>query len=163
MNDENKRITIWVVQFPITLNIKENLENILSNLSTAEPDDLLIFPEGSLSGYDEGPSFLNDIDLSFLSDSMKILQEYVIQRGLHVIFGTCLNMDDQWYSAGVYFGPQGEIFIYKKVNLATSERGYFTAGSGLPVLKSNYKMQKLSVPFNYAGRFASLNNGNILH
>ena len=41
----------------------------------------------------------------------------------------------KWYNAGLYYGPGEETFVYHKVNLATSERGHFAAGSQLPILE----------------------------
>ena len=42
-----------------------------------------------------------------------------------------------WYNMGVFINFQGEMCRYKKINLATSERGHFSAGSELPVYELN--------------------------
>lgn len=135
MKNDNTKISVIVSQFPIKLNIKENLKNILVVLSNAKPDDLIIFPEGSLSGYDEDPTFTNEINLTELSDSLKFLQDYILKRHLHIIFGTCLKENGKWYNAGIYYGTNSKNHIYRKINLATSERGYFTEGSDLSVFE----------------------------
>ena len=135
MKNVDKKISVVVSQFPIKLNIKKNLKNILNVLSMANSDELIIFPEGSLSGYDEDPTFVKEINLSQLSDSLEYLQEYILKRHLHIIFGTCLKENGKWYNAGIYYGAEGENHIYRKINLATSEREYFTAGSDLSVFK----------------------------
>jgi len=54
--------------------------------------------------------------------------------GVHLIAGACVKIDGLWRNASFYMGPQGELWRYDKVNLATSERGDFTPGDNLPVV-----------------------------
>jgi predicted amidohydrolase len=135
MNTDITRISVLVAQFPITLEIEENLVAITSTLARAEPDDLVIFPEGALSGYVEDPAFLQNIDTTLLAESMHILKDRVARRRVHLIFGSCVYEAGRWYNAGLYYGPNKEMFVYHKVNLATSERGHFAAGSQLPTVE----------------------------
>jgi len=128
-------ISALVAQFPVTLDIQQNLETILSVILCAEPGDLIVLPEGALSGYAEDPSFLDSINTIFLTESLYRLQMEVMQRQLHLIFGSCLQENRDWYNAGIYYGPKGETFVYRKINLATNERGHFAAGSELPILE----------------------------
>ncbi|MCP4538596.1 MAG: carbon-nitrogen hydrolase family protein [Chloroflexi bacterium] len=123
-----------VAQFPITLDIKQNLSAIISALAGAEPDDLVILPEGALSGYSQDSAFLHDVDLTLLAESMHAIKAEVARRRVHLIFGSCVYEADKWYNAAIYYGPDEEMFVYHKVNLATSERGHFAAGSQLPTL-----------------------------
>ena len=133
----NNNISTLVAQFPVTLDIQHNLDVILSVLSKAKPHTLAIFPEGALSGYTGDKGFLNEIDRQKLSIAMRKLREFAVQFDIHLIFGSCLLENEKWYNAGIYFGPQREQFVYRKVNLATSERNVFTAGSDLSLLKLN--------------------------
>ena len=135
MKAKSKKISVLVAQFPITLNIQQNLKAILSIISCAEQGDLIVLPEGSLSGYAENPSFLHNINTATLTESLHQLQAEVMRRQPHIIFGSCLQENNSWYNAGIYYGPQGETFKYRKINLANSERGHFTAGSQLPILE----------------------------
>ncbi len=128
-------ISAHVVQFPITLDIEENLSAILSALARAERDDLLVLPEGALSGYAEDPAFLHDIDTTLLAKSMQALRAEVARQQVHLIFGSCVYEAGKWYNAGLYYGPGKETFVYHKINLAISERGHFAAGSQLPILE----------------------------
>jgi predicted amidohydrolase len=134
MNTDASHISVLVAQFPITLDIERNLRAIISALARAEPGDLVILPEGALSGYDQDSAFLHGIDLALLVESMHALRAEVAQRRVHLIFGSCVYEADRWYNAGIYYGPDEETFVYHKVNLATSERGHFTAGSQLPTV-----------------------------
>jgi len=54
-------LPIVAVQFPISLDIGKNLETILSVISTSKENELFVFPEGALSGYDVDPAFLEKL------------------------------------------------------------------------------------------------------
>jgi len=127
-------ISALVAQFPITLDIGENLDVVLSVLARAEQDDLVVLPEGALSGYAQDPAFLRGIDVALLGDSLRALRDEAARRQVHLIFGSCVREAAEWYNAGLYYGSD-KAFVYHKVNLATSERGHFTAGSQLPVIE----------------------------
>ena len=131
----DNHISTLVAQFPVTLDIQHNLNTILSVIAAAKPHTLAIFPEGALSGYTQDKDFPSKIDRQHLATAMGTLREFATQSDIHLIFGTCLPENGQWYNAGIYYGPQHEQFIYRKVNLATSERSLFTAGSDLSPLK----------------------------
>ncbi len=133
MTTHSRYLTALVAQFPITLDIQANCAAITALLDHAQPHDLVVLPEGALSGYDENPAFLTQIDHAQLSDSLAYLRAEVDARRIHLFFGSCLPEANQWFNAGLYYGPGGAEFVYHKVNLATAERGHFTAGATLPV------------------------------
>ena len=135
MNPNAIHVSALVAQFSVTLDIKHNLSAIISALAHAEQGDLVILPEGALSGYAQDPTFLHGIDVALLTESMRALRVKVAQRRVHLIFGSCVYKAGKWYNAGLYYGPNREAFVYHKVNLATSERGYFAAGSRLPTVE----------------------------
>ena len=122
-----------VAQFPITLDIKHNLNVILSSLQS----------EGRRSdcstrrravGLRRRCKVFDRIDISQLQTSLQTLRELVTQE-TSIVFGSCLHEDSKWFNAGIYYSPHKE-FIYRKVNLATSERGRFIAGSNLGIIET---------------------------
>ncbi len=128
-------IEALVGQFPVALGVEENVDLIREVLARALPEDLIVLPEGALSGYEEDPAFLSKVDPAAVEEGLRILGEEAANRKLHLFFGSCLLEGGRWYNAGFYRGPRGEEFVYRKVNLANKERGYFAAGSQLPVLE----------------------------
>ena len=120
-------------QFPVSLEVEENLDSIQGVMTSALPEDLVVLPEGALSGYEEDPAFLSGIDPETVEEGLRILGEEATNRRLHLFFGSCVLEGGLWYNAGLYRGPGGEQFVYRKVNLANKERGHFAAGSELPV------------------------------
>lgn len=98
-------------------------------------DDLVVLPEGALSGYSDDMSILKNINLDLLQKGLDRLKQEVINRKIHLIFGSCIYEQQAWQNSAICYSYNNEDFIYKKVNLATNERGVFEAGNQLPVLK----------------------------
>jgi predicted amidohydrolase len=128
-------LSVLIGQFPIKHDINENLRNIYFILEKSEKDDLIVLPEGALSGYSDDISFLQDIDVNQLNCSMEELKREVINRKVHLIYGTCIYENGSWFNAGVCYSYTGEEFIYRKINLAVHEREYFKPGNDLKVCK----------------------------
>src|SRR5437879_6794018 len=126
------KISVAVGQFPISFAITENVQYILSMLEQVEPNDLLVLPEGAISGYNEDSRFLELIDRRLLADAIERIAEVVKRKQVHLIAGSCLQEEGARYNAGLYFSPRGVRAHYRKVNLATGERGHLDPRAGLP-------------------------------
>ena len=129
------KILCTAAQFPVTLSVKENLTYIFGILASAAPGGMVVFPEGSVSGYDTDPSFLKAIDTEAVQSGLEKIGALAVRRKLLVWVGTCYLENKRWYNTAWGFAPDGKKYIYKKVNLATSERQAFTAGNALPVFR----------------------------
>ena len=55
-------ISILGAQFPVSFDVQDNLNQILSILKNSKEQDLVVFPEGCISGYDTNLSFLEKVD-----------------------------------------------------------------------------------------------------
>jgi predicted amidohydrolase len=77
-------VSILVGQFPISFDIEENLNNIVGILEKTEIDDLVVLPEGALSGYADDTSFLENINLETLQQGLDRLKQEVINRKIHL-------------------------------------------------------------------------------
>lgn len=128
-------VSILVGQFPISFDIKENINSIVTILEKSEMDDLVVMPEGALSGYSDDIYFLENINLELLQQGLDRLKQEVINRKIHLIFGSCIYEQQAWHNSAICYSYNNQDFIYKKVNLATHERGVFEAGNQLPVHK----------------------------
>ncbi len=131
------RLHTIIAQFPVAMTVDENLTQVLAIVRQCSPGSLVVLPEGALSGYSDDLSFLDHLDLGELAQSLQVLQEAVVQQGIHLFVGSCLRPDGQWRNAALYFSPQGHRLPYYKVNLATHERGRFAAGSALCIMRLN--------------------------
>ncbi len=131
------KINAVIAQFPVTLSIPHNLETIETVLTQARAGDLVVFPEGSVSGYATDTSFLKEINQTKLVAGLNHLQKEAVRRQINLWVGACIQNDENWYNAAYGFTPDGKTHIYQKINLAHHERGSFTAGSHLPVFELN--------------------------
>lgn len=126
-------LSALVAQFPISLSIQQNLATMLSILEQTQHGDLVVFPEGALSGYAHDLSFLDRIDLQELEAARRRLQLEAKQRDLYLWVGAVMPEAESWFNLAYGFTPQGEVHRYQKINLAHHERGIITPGNDLPV------------------------------
>ena len=56
-------------------------------------------------------------------------------RQIHLWVGTYIQDGSQWFNAAFGFTPSGGAHQYRKINLATHERGTISPGSDLPVFE----------------------------
>lgn len=129
--------TALIAQFPVSPSIQRNLEIIDSVLEQTHAGDLVLFPEGSISGYSPDASFLKQIDHAELAKAMEHLQVEARKREINVWAGACVNLDNRWFNAAYGFSPDGKIHVYHKINLANRERGIFSTGNSLPIFELN--------------------------
>lgn len=163
------KISIIVGQFPITLNIKENLNQIKLLLDKSEKDDLIVLPEGALSGYSDDITFLEGINIMELKNAMISLKEDVIRRNIHLIFGSFIFEEGNWYNAAICYSYNNSDFTYKKLNLAFHERGVIKPGNRLEVysLKIGDKNVNIGIQlcreirFTEQWRWLAVNNADI--
>jgi predicted amidohydrolase len=61
-------LTTVVAQFPTSFSIQSNLDAMLTALERTQSGDLVVFPEGSVSGYSDDLSFLAEVDQQQLNE-----------------------------------------------------------------------------------------------
>jgi predicted amidohydrolase len=138
-------VNILLGQVPVSWRIVDNLTTVRSVLEQANAQDLVVLPEGMVSGYDDQLSGLSALDPGVVGDALVAIAQMVSERGVHLFCGTLLFEDGAWFNAAVYFSPEGERQIYRKVNLATHERPHLVAGSQLPVFNLTFEKELVSV------------------
>lgn len=126
-------VNVLAGQVPITWNILDNVTSVRSVLELANFEDLVVLPEGTISGYDEQLTGLDTLNPEEVIEAIDAIAEMVRERKVHLFCGSLLPDGGSWSNASIYFSPTGGRQIYRKVNLATSERGKLLAGSSLPL------------------------------
>jgi predicted amidohydrolase len=139
------KLTAIIAQFPVTLSIQHNLEFIDAVLEQTKIGDLVIFPEGAVSGYSTDTTFLQQINHDELTAGLDHIQEEAEQRKINVWVGACIKMDGNWFNTAQGFSSTGEIHMYRKINLATHERGVFSTGNHLPIFELNTQEGRIKV------------------
>jgi predicted amidohydrolase len=138
-------LTAIVAQFPVTLSIQSNLEIIDSVIEQTNIGDWVIFPEGSVSGYSTDTTFLKQINHNELVASLEHIRKAAEWKKINIWVGACINIDGKWFNTAYGFSSNGESQIYRKINLATHERGIFSTGNALPVFELKTAEGKIKV------------------
>ncbi|UCC20066.1 MAG: carbon-nitrogen hydrolase family protein [Promethearchaeota archaeon] len=138
-------LSIFVAQFPVSFVVQDNLDIIMEILKNVKQYDLVVFPEGCISGYDTNTSFLEKIDITTVNDGLTLLRSEAIKRKIHLWVGSCLFENERWFNAALGFTPKGKINRYNKINLATHERDVFAFGSSLEPIPMNFNGQVVNI------------------
>jgi predicted amidohydrolase len=128
-------ISVTAAQVAVTWDVEQNLASIAPVLDDARPDEVVVFPEGALSGYGADLAPLGNLDPSLLACAIEDVAELARERAVHVFCGSLIHEDGAWWNAALYFSPSGRRWTYKKINLAMNERGLLAAGDDLPTLE----------------------------
>lgn len=126
---------VVIGQVPVGWDPAQNTRRVISFLrEECAPGCLAVLPEAALSGYDDELSGLPALDAAALGEAQAAVGVAAAGLGVHVLVGSLLPVAGGWSNAALYFGPAGERWTYRKVNLATHERGRLVAGAELPLL-----------------------------
>jgi predicted amidohydrolase len=125
---------VAAIQFPVLMDVAANLQHLEAAVGSLPPGTFAVAPEGALSGYLPEPGMVRRLSAGVIQDAIQRAHELVRDAGIHLIVGACVEAEGTWRNASFYLGPRGERWRYDKINLATSERGDFSAGDDLPVL-----------------------------
>ena len=129
-------LRVVVGQLEISWDPARNSERVVSFLrAETRPGCLVVLPEAALSGYDDELSGLDRLDVPALTAGLTAVAGAASELGVHVLCGSLLPEPAGWSNAAIYVGPAGERWTYRKVNLATHERGRLTSGASLPLLR----------------------------
>ena len=127
-------MSVAVAQIPVCWSVEANLNTILATVAAVEAGTVLVLPEAALSGYDGELSGLDDLSPDEVLNACSVLSDAVHHAGAHLFCGTLLSEAGRWWNAAIYFPPNGDPWIYRKLNLALHERGKLAAGSELPTV-----------------------------
>lgn len=128
------QMPILIAQVPVVWDVATNLATVRDVLTEARPEDVVVLPEGMLSGYGDDLSPLAAVDPAEVADAVGYVARSAEQKRVHVFCGSLLPTDDGWYNAGLFFPAQGGHRVYRKINLATNERGRLRPGDHLPTI-----------------------------
>jgi len=144
-----RTLGVVLAQVPITFDVEENVASVRNALSHAAPGDVVLTPEGSVSGYpargDEDAWMLDRIDAAAVDAAVDSLAAAARDAGAHLLVGACLPEPAGIANAAFLLGADGRRFAYRKANLADVERGRFVAGDELTPLSIAAPWGEMSV------------------
>ncbi len=140
-------LQVVIGQLEIGWDPSRNTQRVISFLrAEARPGCLAVLPEAALSGYDDQLSGLDRLDAGDLAAGLTAVASAAREHDVHVLCGSLLPEPGGWCNAAIYFGPAGERWIYRKVNLATHERGRLVPGASLPLLRPKVNRRQVVSP-----------------
>ncbi|BAL91142.1 putative carbon-nitrogen hydrolase [Actinoplanes missouriensis 431] len=126
-------MTFVVAQVPVSWDVEANLSTVREIVGAAHTGDVVVLPEGMLSGYGEDLSDLDHLCPAVVLDAVAEVERLARSSGAHVFCGSLLPVEGGgWCNAGLIVAPDGGHRVYQKINLAMNERGVLMAGSSLP-------------------------------
>jgi predicted amidohydrolase len=136
-------------QIPVTFSVEKNMEAIAALLDEADRGDIVITPEGALSGYPARGAgeleLLLQVDQDDVRRNLDVLADMVHRAGVYLWVGTCLREGAQWLNTAIGMAFNGTFQVYRKVNLSPVEQGTFTPGNWLPVFPMGLQLANVTV------------------
>ena len=133
------RLSVLIGQVPVSWNIDVNLDTVRDVVGEARPGDVVVLPEGMLSGYGEDLAPLEVIDRALVDKAVAQVAALAVGRQVQVFCGSLLPWGEGWCNAGVFFAANGDFHVYRKVNLAMNERGRLRPGDDLPTVDIHHR------------------------
>lgn len=127
-------MSVVIAQVLPVWNVDANLSTVEEVLGETRPGDVVIFPEGMLSGYGDDLTPLGALDPATVNDAVAQVARLAERKRVDVFCGSLLPIDDGWCNAGLFFSAHGGGQVYRKINLAMHERGRLHAGDRLPAI-----------------------------
>lgn len=116
---EPVRLRVAGAQIPVVRDIRKNVEAILRAIAYAaqEKADVLVTPEGSLSGY------VHDFDAAATARALEDVVRKAREANVALVLGTCFEEDGQRYDGqrfydkdGTFLGSHAKILLCRRVS-----------------------------------------------
>jgi predicted amidohydrolase len=130
-----RTLGVLLAQVSITFDVARNVAAIREALGQAHHGDVVVTPEGSVSGYpahgEQDAAMLDLIDGRAVEEGIDQLAADAGMSGVHLVVGACLPEEIGLTNIVIVLTAQGQRHPYRKANLADVERGRFVAGDDL--------------------------------
>jgi predicted amidohydrolase len=123
------QLDVLIAQVPAVRDVDANLATLRRVLDDSRPGEVVLLPEGALSGYDENLVLTNAEEVL---EAIRTAAALAGQYRVHLLCGSLLPAAGGWYNAALYLSPDAGPLVYRKINLAMNERGQLRAGDRLP-------------------------------
>jgi predicted amidohydrolase len=84
------KVSTLIAQFPVGWDIEENVATISGMVADARRDDVVVLPEGALSGYGPDLSVLDTLDHTALARAVEAVADLARRQGIHLFCGSLL-------------------------------------------------------------------------
>ncbi|WP_308201185.1 carbon-nitrogen hydrolase family protein [Paractinoplanes maris] len=139
------QISVLIGQVPVTWDVDANLGTVRDVVDEAQPGDMVVLPEGMLSGYGEDLTPLEAVDPALVDHAVAQVAALAVDRQVQIFCGSLLPWQGGWCNAGLIFSADGDHHVYRKINLAMNERGRLRPGDDLPTISIEQPRGKFTV------------------
>jgi len=140
----SREITIALAQTaPVLNDNEENLRRMaafIARICSAQPTDLIVFPELAVSGYECGLNFTRLAE-RVPGHVVSYLAGKAAELSVYLVFGLPVKekVESILFNAAVVIGPDGELLgDYRKLHLRGEERLAFRPGYRLPLFETEF-------------------------
>ena len=120
---------IRIAQLAVTRDVAANLARVLAVLEGARPGELVVFPEGMLSGYaPEDDGYAASLDERTIEEGIAETSRRAAARGCICLLGSATRSGGAWRNSVVLLGGPGEAPRYHKAELSELDRRHFRPG-----------------------------------
>jgi len=154
------QMSIVIAQVPAIWDIDANLITLREVLRETLPGDVVVLPEGMLSGFGEDLAPLDALDPAAVNHTVAQAARLANQKQVHIFCGSLLPLDGGWCNAGLFFPARGDYQVYRKINLAMNERGRLRAGDHLPTIDIQHPEGHITAGVQLCREIRYRNNGS---
>jgi predicted amidohydrolase len=122
-------LEIRIAQLAVGRDLGENLRRMLEVLGASRTGELVVFPEGMLSGYapaEEG--YAAGLDARAIEDAIGTLRRRAAEAGCRCLFGSATRDAGGWRNSALLLDGSGEPRRYHKAELSGLDRRHFSPG-----------------------------------
>lgn len=120
---------IRVSQFVVQRELAANLHKVLAVLDQSLAGEIVVFPEGALSGYEPADdAYLDRLDVEAIDDAVLRVRDRVDAVGCRCIVGSATYARGRWWNSVLWFGGSGGVQRYDKSELSGLDRRHFEPG-----------------------------------
>ncbi len=121
---------IRVSQFAVQRELADNLEKILGVLGESRAGEIVVFPEGALSGYEPGDDrYLDGLDAEAIEEAILQVRDRVTAAGCRCLLGSATYSRNRWWNSVLWSDGSGRVQRYHKSELSALDRRHFEPGA----------------------------------
>jgi predicted amidohydrolase len=120
---------IRMAQLAVQRDLAANLARIVGVLDHSQPGEIVVFPEGAISGYEPGDTrYSAELDAAAIEDAIRIVGRRVHEAGCRCLVGSATHEDGAWWNSILLLDDAPQPRRYRKAELSRLDRHHFQPG-----------------------------------
>jgi omega-amidase len=120
---------IRIAQLAVQRDLADNVPRILRVLDQSRPGEVVVFPEGALSGYEpQDDGYLDKLDAAAIEDAIREVDRRVGAVECRCLLGSATRDRGEWWNSVLWLDGSSEPRRYHKAELSYLDRRHFSPG-----------------------------------